>query len=175
MTDSRPAALDWSTENCPVVEAAQLIGDRSTLIVLRELLLGVRRFSDMQEHAGIPKQVLSDRLALLVEHGLVRKAPYRIEGQRERTEYRLTEAGLELYPTILALADWGRRHLLDSPDDSPVDFVHRGCGGEVVLQMACVEHDVVLEPREVVSRPGPGARRRTSRAAGERRAARATG
>ena len=160
MTTTTPEALAWSTDNCPVVEAARLIGDRSTLIVLRELLLGVRRFSDIQDHAGLPKQVLSDRLALLVDHGLVRKAPYREAGQRERFEYRLTDAGLELYPAILALADWGRRHLLDSPDDSPVEFVHRDCGGEVVLQMACVDHDVVLAPREVVSRPGPGARRR---------------
>lgn len=119
MTTTTPEALAWSTDNCPVVEAARLIGDRSTLIVLRELLLGVRRFSDIQDHAGLPKQVLSDRLALLVDHGLVRKVPYREEGQRERYEYRLTDAGLELYPAILALADWGRRHLLDSPTTPP--------------------------------------------------------
>lgn len=162
MTTTAPAALQWSTDNCPVVEAARLIGDRSTLIVLRELLLGVRRFSDIQEHTGLPRQVLSDRLATLLDSGVVRKAPYRDEGQRERFEYRLTEAGLELYPAILALADWGRRHLLDSPDDSPVEFVHRDCGAPVELQMACTEHDVVLSPREVVSSPGPGARLRSA-------------
>jgi DNA-binding HxlR family transcriptional regulator len=158
--ETAPEALAWSTENCPLVETAQLIGDRWTLIVLRELILGVRRFSDIQEHTGIPRQVLSNRLALLVDHGLARKVPYRLEGQRERTEYRLTDAGLDLYPVVVALADWGARHLLASPDDSPIEFAHRDCGGAVELQLACVDHEVVLAPREVVTTPGPGARRR---------------
>jgi DNA-binding HxlR family transcriptional regulator len=77
------------------------------LPVLREVFNGVRRFDDMQRRTGAPRQVLSDRLARLVERGLLRKVPYRERGQRSRQEYRLTEAGLDLYPVLVALMQWG--------------------------------------------------------------------
>ena len=127
------------------------------MIVLREVVNGVRRFSDMQRHSGLPKQVLSNRLALLVEHDVLRRIPYRDEGARERHEYRLTEKGFELYPVLVALSAWGTRWYAD-PEGPPVVFAHRGCGAEVAVTMECAEGHRIDEPRDVATRPGPGVR-----------------
>src|ERR1700728_4735583 len=99
--------LDYDSANCAIGAAVELIGERPTFLVLREAFNGVRRFADMQRRTGMPRQVLSDRLARLVDEGLLRKVPYRDSGQRSRNEYRLTSKGLDLYPVLLALMAWG--------------------------------------------------------------------
>lgn len=156
--EERPAALDWSTDNCSIAATVGVLGEKWTLLVLRELFQGVRRFEDMRVRTGIPKQVLSDRLTTLVDRGLLRREPYRAPGQRERHEYRLTDRGLSLYPVLAALMAWGDEHLA-GPEGPSAVFEHRGCGAPVVLEMRCAEGHV-LRPREVGGRPGPGARRR---------------
>ena len=156
-----PSALAYATDNCTVGRTMELLGERSTFVVLRELVNGVRRFADMQRHAGIPRQVLTNRLALLVEHGIVRREPYREEGQRERHEYRLTAKGLDLYPVLVAIAQWGDRYLAD-PDGPPVAFAHRDCEAPVEVHVRCAAGHDVTEPRAIVSRPGPGVRRLAS-------------
>src|SRR5688500_4414396 len=110
---SAPPALDWSTDNCQVARAMAVLGERSTLVVLREVFNGVRRFDDMQRHSGVNRQVLSTRLATLVDAGILRKVPYQAEGARQRHEYRPTQKGLDLYPVLTALADWGAMYLAD--------------------------------------------------------------
>ena len=80
----RPWILDYDTANCAIGAAVQLIGERPTFLVLREAFSGVRRFDDMQRRTAMPRQVLSDRLARLVDEGLLRKVPYRDSGQRRR-------------------------------------------------------------------------------------------
>src|ERR1700710_932747 len=93
-----PAALAWSTDNCQVARAMAVLGERGTIVVMREVFNGVRRFDDMQRHSGVSRQVLTNRLATLVEQGILRRVPYQTEGSRLRHEYRPTQKGLDLYP-----------------------------------------------------------------------------
>jgi DNA-binding HxlR family transcriptional regulator len=159
MTTERPSALAYSPENCTVGRAMAVLGERWAVIVLREVFNGVRRFDDMRERTAIPRQVLTDRLRLLVEHDVLVKVPYRVPGQRPRHEYRLTQKGLDLYPVMVAIADWGNRYLAD-PEGPPVQFVHRTCGGEVHQRFTCTEGHEFEDVRDVVPQPGPGARLR---------------
>lgn len=155
-TDDLPSALAWSTANCTVGRAMAVLGERWTFVVLREVFNGVRRFEDIRAHGGIPRQVLSDRLALLVEHDILVRVPYRAEGKRERREYRLTPKGFDLYPVLVAIADWGSRYLAD-PAGPPVEVAHRGCGAVVHAEMVCEDGHRIVERRDAVPRPGPGA------------------
>ncbi|MEU2616375.1 helix-turn-helix domain-containing protein [Micromonospora sp. NPDC007271] len=156
----RPAALDWSVENCTIARAMAILGERWTLVVLREVFNGVRRFDDMRVRTGIPRQVLTNRLAMLVEQGVLRRVPYREPGSRLRHEYRLTDKGLDLWPVLVAVLGWGDRYLAD-PDGSPLAVVHRDCGAEARVALRCADGHEVTEPRDLLPRPGPGARRRT--------------
>lgn len=101
--------------------------------------------------------MLTDRLALLVEHDILRRVAYREEGQRERHEYRLTDKGFGLFPVIIAVAKWGDRHYADD-DGPPVEFAHRDCGAQVEVTVHCTEGHAISQPRDVVTRPGPGIR-----------------
>ena len=150
--------LDYDSANCAIVAAVGLIGERPTFLVLREAFNGVRRFADMQRRTGMPRQVLSDRLARLVDEGLLRKVPYRDSGQRGRYEYRLTEKGLDLYPVLVALMEWGDRYAGDA-DGPPVVLRHRDCGEPVRLQLTCAAGHVLQSAREVTPVPGPSARK----------------
>jgi len=154
----RPWILDYDTENCSIGAAVGIIGERPTFLVLREAFNGVRRFDDIQRRTGMPRQVLSDRLARLVDEGLLRKGPYRDSGQRRRDEYRLTDKGLDLYPVLVALMAWGDRYAA-GPAGPQVLLRHRDCGEPVELQLSCRAGHVVDSAREVTSVPGPGARK----------------
>jgi DNA-binding HxlR family transcriptional regulator len=156
VTDA-PPALSWSVDNCTLGRAMAILGERWTVVVLREVFLGIRRFDDIRRHAGVPRQVLTNRLATLVEQGLLAKVPYRAEGARTRHEYRLTPMGLELQPILLAITQWGDRHLAD-PDGPPLTFVHRDCGEPVHVAVGCAAGHHVEDPRQVTTRPGTGAR-----------------
>ncbi|WP_328460103.1 helix-turn-helix transcriptional regulator [Actinoplanes sp. NBC_00393] len=152
-------ALDWSVDNCTISRAMAILGEKWTIVVLREVFSGLRRFDDMRVRTGIPRQVLTNRLALLVEHGVLRRAPYREPGARVRHEYRLTEKGFDLYPVLIAVAEWGNRYLAD-PEGPPIQYAHRDCGAEVRVEMRCAEGHTITDKRAVVPRPGPGTRRR---------------
>ncbi|MET8142636.1 helix-turn-helix domain-containing protein [Sphaerisporangium sp. NPDC005288] len=147
----------FRVENCSIERTLAVIGEKWTLLVLREIFNGVRRFADMQAGTGAPRQVLSARLTRLVEEGLLRKVPYREPGSRSRDEYRLTQAGLDLYPIMVSLMHWGDRYVAD-PDGPSVVLTHRDCGSPVELHMRCADGHEVPSPREVTPRLGPGAR-----------------
>lgn len=151
-----PAALAWSTDNCTVGRTMAILGERWTFVVLREVFNGVRRFDDMHRHSGIPRQVLSNRLALLVEQGVLRREPYQDPGERARHEYRLTDKGFDLYPVLVAIADWGDRYLAD-PEGPPVSFTHRDCGAPLHAELRCTHGHLVARPRDVAPRPAAGA------------------
>src|ERR1700761_5902807 len=112
---ARPWILDYASANCAIGATVGILGERPSFLVLREAFNGVRRFDDMQRRTGMPRQVLSQRLARLVAEGLLRKVPYREDGQRSRDEYRLTDKGLDLYPVLVALMEWGDKHAV-GPD-----------------------------------------------------------
>jgi DNA-binding HxlR family transcriptional regulator len=154
----RPWILDYDSANCAIGAAVDILGERSTFLVLREAFNGVRRFDDMQRRTGMPRQVLSQRLARLVAEGMLRKVPYQQAGQRSRAEYRLTEKGLDLYPVLIALMEWGDRHEVGA-EGPQVLLRHRDCGEPVRLQLACEAGHVIGSAREVTPVPGPGARK----------------
>jgi len=155
---SRSWILDCDSANCTIGAAVGIIGEKWTFLVLREVFNGVRRFDDMQRRTRAPRQILSDRLARLVSQGLLRKVLYQEHGQRSRHEYRLTEAGLDLYPVLVALMQWGDRYAA-SPAGPQVLLTHRDCGEPVRLELTCAAGHRLASAREVTPRPGPGARR----------------
>ena len=148
---------DYDPANCAIGAAVEILGERATFLVLREAFNGVRRFDDMQRRTAIPRQVLSSRLARLVGEGLLRKVPYQEAGQRSRAEYRLTSKGLDLYPVLVALMQWGDRYEA-SPDGPPVQLRHRDCGEPVQLRLSCRAGHTLESARDVTPVPGPGAR-----------------
>ena len=152
------AAVDYDTANCNIAAALAIVGEKWTFLVLREAFNGIRRFDDMQRRTAAPRQVLSNRLARLVAEGILRKAPYREKGQRPRSEYRLTEKGIDLFPVIVALLAWGDKHA-SSPDGPPVVLTHRDCGAAVGQELTCAAGHVLASARDVTPVPGPGARR----------------
>jgi DNA-binding HxlR family transcriptional regulator len=154
----RPVILDYDSANCAIGAAVALIGERPTFLVLREAFNGVRRFDDMQHRTGIPRQVLAGRLARLVREGLLRKVPYQENGQRSRHEYRLTSKGLDLYPVLVALMQWGDQHAA-GPAGPTLLLEHRDCGEPVQLELACRAGHVLESARDVTPVPGPGARK----------------
>jgi DNA-binding HxlR family transcriptional regulator len=155
--NSRSWALDYDTANCNIAAALSIVGEKWTFLVLREAFNGIRRFDDMQRRTGAPRQVLSERLARLVGEGILRKVPYREEGQRPRSEYRLTEKGIDLFPVLVSLLTWGDKHAA-WPGGPAVVLTHRDCGAAVHLELACDDGHVLDSARDVTPRPGPGAR-----------------
>src|SRR6202050_909344 len=154
----RPWILDYDSANCAIGAAVGIIGERQTFLVLREAFNGVRRFDDMQRRTGMPRQVLSQRLVRLVDEGLLRKVAYQESGQRSRDEYRLTGKGLDLYPVLVALMDWGDKHAV-GPAGPQVGVRHRDCWEPGRLQLSCRGGPVLESAREVTPVPGPGARK----------------
>jgi DNA-binding HxlR family transcriptional regulator len=133
-----------------------ILGERWAFVVLREVFNGVRRFEDVRRHTGMPRQVLTNRLGLLVDNGILRKQPYQAPGERVRNEYRLTPKGFDLYPVLIAIAQWGDRYLAD-PEGPPVEFAHKDCGAAMHVVPVCEQGHEVTNLRDVVPRPGPGA------------------
>ena len=150
--------MDYDSANCAIGATVEIIGERWTFLVLREAFNGVRRFDDMQRRTAMPRQVLSRRLSRLVDEGLLRKMPYQNSGQRSRDEYRLTDKGLDLYPVLVALMEWGDRYAV-GPAGPPVLLSHRDCGEPVRLQLTCEAGHVLESAREATPVPGPGARK----------------
>jgi DNA-binding HxlR family transcriptional regulator len=158
----RPTALDWSVDNCTIQGAVEEMGDKWSLLVIREVFYGIRRFDDLTVRTAIPRQVLTSRLRRLVDAGILRRVPYQEPGQRGRFEYRLTQKGLDLYPILIAYQEWGNRYLADA-DGPPVVFTHRDCGEPVELVLRCASGHEVQDAREIAGTLGPGARPRNSR------------
>jgi DNA-binding HxlR family transcriptional regulator len=153
--------LDYTTDNCSIAATLALVGEKWSLLVLREAFNGVRRFDDLHDRIGAPRQVLSARLARLVDEGVLRRVPYREPGQRQRYEYRLTDKGLDLYPILVALMTWGDRWAGD-PAGPAITLHHRDCGAAVRLALRCDDGHELGGPREVRARPGAGARPRSA-------------
>jgi DNA-binding HxlR family transcriptional regulator len=124
----------YPDQDCSVARTLEVVGERWSLLILRDAFFGVRRFDEFQERLGIARNVLAARLAHLCESGLLERRPY--SERPQRFEYHLTAAGRDLGPVLLALIKWGDRHH-PSPQGPPVRTLHRGCGGEVDALMHC--------------------------------------
>ena len=152
--------LSTDTSNCSVGRTVELVGQPWVVLILREVVWGVRRFSEMQEHMGVSKSVLSTRLDHLVEHGVLERRDYQEPGQRKRFEYHLTEKGADLYPVLSALRQWGDKYLV-GPEGPPMVVTHKDCGGVVRAKLMCdAGHEVPVA--ELERRPGPGLRVRAA-------------
>jgi DNA-binding HxlR family transcriptional regulator len=141
-------------EHCSLARALAVLGDRWTMLVLRDAFMGVRRFDDFQQSLKIARRVLAERLALLVEEDVLRKVPY--QEKPVRYEYRLTEKGLALYPAILSIVQWGDRFYAGKAG-LPVIRTHETCRRDFRAVMHCSECGEELDARAVRFRPGPGA------------------
>ncbi|MQA08590.1 MAG: transcriptional regulator [Pseudonocardiaceae bacterium] len=138
---------------CSVARTLEIIGERWSLLVLREVFLGVRRFDAIHAATGAPRAVLVRRLHTLVAAGVLERRGYREEGARAREEYRLTEAGRDLQPVLTALMQWGDRYLA-GPEGPPLHLSHAGCEAPVRARLVC-EHGHVLDDngRELSAEP----------------------
>ncbi|WP_324785816.1 helix-turn-helix domain-containing protein [Streptomyces sp. H51] len=149
--------LEMSTENCTVQRTLDLIGDKWTLLLLRDAFNGVRRFDDFRRHVGLSDAVLAARLRKLVAAGILRTAPYQERGSRTRHEYRLTAKGRDLWPVLVALRQWGETHVAN-PEGPVLDIRHDGCGAPVRVVVECADERTALSPADVTVAPGPAAR-----------------
>lgn len=137
---------ELDTVQCSVARTAVVVGDAWTTLVLRDLFRGINRFDDLAASLGIARNVLTRRLATLVDAGVVARVPYREPGSRERHEYELTDAGRDLRPVIQAMLAWGDKHRA-GPDGPPLRVEHAGCGGQVRVEMRCAEGHL-LDPAD---------------------------
>ncbi|HSC61720.1 MAG TPA: helix-turn-helix domain-containing protein [Rhizomicrobium sp.] len=154
--------MQWNElakESCSLARSLAVVGDRWTLLVLREAFLRTRRFDDFEAKLGIARRVLSERLALLVDEGILKKLPY--QDNPPRYEYRLTEKGLDLYPVIISLVHWGDRHYAGKRG-APMLHNHKACGHDFKSVLTCSECGEALNARDVTVRPGPGAKKRAA-------------
>ncbi len=138
---------DYPTQYCPVASTLEVIGERWTLLVIRDIFLGIRRFEDIQRDLGVARNVLQDRLEGLVSQGIVTKRPY--QDRPVRSEYRLTEKGADLWPVLVALLQWGDRHALVG--DRPMILRHRGCGGELDDRRRCTACGADISVTEAIA------------------------
>lgn len=145
--------MRWSEigeQACPVAKSLSVLGDRWTMLVLREAFWRVRRFEDFQARTGAPRPVLAERLKMLVDQGVLERRQY--SERPARFEYRLTEKGVDLYPVVISLLEWGERWMTD-PDEPPVvELHHRTCGHATHPQLACSECGDFLTARDVEAR-----------------------
>ena len=147
--------------NCSVARTLAVVGEKWTLLVLREAFYGVRRFEELRENLGIARNLLGDRLATLVENGILVKSAYQEPNERPRFEYRLTRKGIDLFPAILALMQWGDRYMAD-PEGPPVRVRHVGCEAELAVELRCAKGHRPLSAFDSEPVPGPGLRRKAS-------------
>jgi DNA-binding HxlR family transcriptional regulator len=142
---------EYPSQDCPVARSLEVIGERWTLLIVRDAFYGVSRFSDFRDHLVIPRAVLTDRLALLVEHGILARATA-VSG---REEYALTAKGRELWPVIRSLVAWGNEHYL--PGGRRRQFAHAGCGGATDADGRCGACGAVPPPADLMLLPRAGA------------------
>jgi DNA-binding HxlR family transcriptional regulator len=152
--------LAQDASNCSVGRAVAIVGQPWVVLILRDVVQGVRRFSDLQAHLGVSRSVLSDRLESMVASGILELRDYQEPGRRRRSEYHLTEMGLDLYPALTALRVWGDKYLA-GPEGPSTEVLHRGCGAPVHTALMCTEGHV-LATEDIERRPGRGARVRAA-------------
>ncbi len=149
----------YEGQDCSIARALEAIGERWTLLVIRDAFYGVTRFSDFQAHLDIPKAILSNRLRALTNTGILRRETD--PDHPGRVRYRLTELGLELWPVVHALRSWGERY---SPAEGGPRRImrHAECGGTLDGAGSCRRCGARPSAHDVIAEPGPGLRAETA-------------
>jgi DNA-binding HxlR family transcriptional regulator len=142
---------DYDGQNCSIARALEVVGERWTLLIVRDAFLGLRRFDEFQESLGIARNVLTDRLNRLVEEGILERVRY--SERPERFEYRLTGKGRELNIALSGLRQWGDRYL----SEKPPRLMRRKADKTPVVAALVTKGTRLLRPDEVETVPGPGA------------------
>jgi DNA-binding HxlR family transcriptional regulator len=143
---------DYEGQDCSIARALEIVGERWTLLIIRDAFLGLRRFDQFQESLGIARNVLTDRLGRLVEQGILDRVPY--TQRPARYEYRLTPKGRDLAVTLAGLRQWGDKYL----SDQPPRITRRRSDKRPVIAAFVPQGADVIQPDELESVPGPGAK-----------------
>jgi DNA-binding HxlR family transcriptional regulator len=144
---------DYPGQVCSIARSLEIVGERWSLLIVRDVMNGHRRFDQLQKGLGVARNVLSARLQRLVEEDILERRAY--QSNPERYEYFLTEKGLDLWPALIALLNWGDRYS-PSPEGPRRLIVHKECGGAVSDRGICEECGQVLRARDARALPGPG-------------------
>jgi DNA-binding HxlR family transcriptional regulator len=144
----------FEDQNCSVAAALAIVGERWTLLVLREVLLGHRRFQEIKRNTGIATNILTDRLATLVEHGVLERRLY--SEQPESHEYVPTAKALDVRPILVGLMQWGDKYV-NAESGPPRVYVHTACGHDADPFLGCAHCGQAIDYGELKVRPGPGA------------------
>jgi DNA-binding HxlR family transcriptional regulator len=144
---------ELSEAHCSVARSVAVIGDRWTLMILRDCFLGIRRFDDFEKRLGISRSIIADRLKTLVDEGVLRKDAY--QDRPLRHEYRLTEKGLALHPLLMAIVHWGDTYYAGEAGP-PLLHRHKACGCDFAPVTTCSECGGAVGARDVEVRTGPG-------------------
>ncbi|MBP0461101.1 winged helix-turn-helix transcriptional regulator [Streptomyces montanisoli] len=143
---------DYAQQHCSIARALEVVGERWTLLIVRDAFYGVRRYKDFLVHLGIPRAVLAARLQSLEQAGVLEKRRYQQAPPRD--EYVLTDAGAALWPTLFSLGTWASGHLEGM--DVPRSFLHAACGSELGAYGQCPACGDVVTAGDVVLAPRPG-------------------
>ncbi len=158
---------DLSDMTCQVARAIEIVGDPWTLMILREMFLGSRRFDQLQRQTGASPHILSLRLKRLEDEGIVRREIYSAHPPRHC--YKLTDKGIDLWPVIVALKSWGERWL-EMEGKAPITLTHEACGYKTDPHLVCSACDQPIDPRSVsVSMSQPMVEERKAVAGSRRR------
>ncbi|MDT4914003.1 MAG: hypothetical protein QOC66_3131 [Pseudonocardiales bacterium] len=142
----------WTADRCTIDASLSVVSTRSAMLILREAYYGTRRFDDFVERVGVTEAVAAARLRELTAAGILRREPYQEPGRRTRHEYRLTEMGLDLFPALLALAQWGDKYLTGEAGP-PLAWRHADCDEPVSVTVTCAAgHDVPISELAVSPR-----------------------
>jgi DNA-binding HxlR family transcriptional regulator len=142
--------------HCSIAQCLEVVGEWWSMLLIRDVFLGVHRFDDFQERLGISRNVLAQRLSKLVDAGVLAKQLY--QDNPPRHEYVLTEKGRDLWPVLTAMRQWGDHYA--APHGPPLQVVHKDCGKTAELVLSCPHCRAVVGPSDVRAKPGPGAARR---------------
>ncbi|MBV9836980.1 MAG: helix-turn-helix transcriptional regulator [Solirubrobacterales bacterium] len=137
---------------CSLARTWSVIGERWTMLIIREAFRGTRRFDTFQQRLGVGRNVLSNRLGRLTAEGIFDRVRY--QQAPDRYEYRLTEKGTDLYPVLLMLMRWGDRYKVDEP---PVRLYHKGCGGLASPELRCAHCGDLVDFHSMRAEYAPGA------------------
>jgi DNA-binding HxlR family transcriptional regulator len=149
-----PLPREYLDQECGLARSLEIVGERWTLLIIRDAFYGVSRFSDFRDHLGIPRAVLSERLAFLADEGVLE----RTTGASGRDEYTLTDKGQRLWPALWSLLSWGNDHYMT--ERTRRRFTHNGCGGAIGSDGRCgacdttpLPDDLSIQPRSGRARP----------------------